>query len=257
MSLAWSMDKVGPICRSVEDCALILDAIYGADGLDPTTVNRPFAWPPTQPVKSLRVGYFEIKDKPADERNELRVLRELGMSLIPIELPKEIPASALTVILDAESTAVFDDLVRQKKLDGTGPWANSFRRGQLIPAVEYLRANRIRVRLMEQMAELMQKVDVYVGGDDLTITNLTGHPTIVLPHAVEIQADRVTPQTITFTGRLYGESELLGVARAYEQAIGFTGRPDMEKLLRLSEEEGKSESRNTKSETNSNSKKEE
>jgi Asp-tRNA(Asn)/Glu-tRNA(Gln) amidotransferase A subunit family amidase len=159
----------------------------------------------------------------------------LGVTLVPIELPKEIPASALTVILDAESTAVFDELVRQKRLEGTGLWPNSFRRGQLIPAVEYLRANRVRVRLMEQMAELMTKVDAYVGGDDLTITNLTGHPTVVLPHAVETKEGRTTAKTITFTGRLYGESSLLSLALAYEQAIGFNSRPDMGNLKRLAD----------------------
>jgi Asp-tRNA(Asn)/Glu-tRNA(Gln) amidotransferase A subunit family amidase len=236
MSLAWSMDKLGPICRSIEDCALILDAIHGADGLDATAVDRPFVWPPKEPVKSLRVGYFELKDKPTEQRSEIQVLRDLGVMLVPIELPKEIPASALTVILDSESTAVFDELVRQKRLEGTGLWPNSFRRGQLIPAVEYLRANRIRVRLMEQMAQLMETVDAYVGGDDLTITNLTGHPTVILPHAAETKDDRVIPKTITFTGRLYGESALLGLAHAYEQAVGFKARPDMTNLKKLADE---------------------
>jgi Asp-tRNA(Asn)/Glu-tRNA(Gln) amidotransferase A subunit family amidase len=238
MALAWSMDKLGPICRSVEDCALVLDAIHGADGRDASAVDRPFDWPPSRDVKSLRVGYIERKntgdkDPPppgTDERPELKVLRELGVTLVPISLPEGLPVSALTVILDAESTTVFDELVRTNRLEGTGLWPDSFRRGQLIPAVEYLRANRIRFQLMQQMAEVMKQVDCYVGGNDLTITNLTGHPTVVLPVGVESKEERELPRTITFTGQLYGEAELLLLARAYEQAIRFSGRPDMKAL---------------------------
>jgi Asp-tRNA(Asn)/Glu-tRNA(Gln) amidotransferase A subunit family amidase len=179
------MDKLGPICRSVEDCALVLDAIHGADGLDATAVNRQFAWPSPRSVKTLRVGYFEPGEKDASPQPELKILRDLGVTLVPIKLPDQVPASALTVILDAEATAVFDPLVRGGNLEGTGLWPNSFRRGELIPAVEYLRANRIRTRLMQQMEELMRTVDMYVNGNDLTITNLTGHPTVILPVGTE------------------------------------------------------------------------
>ncbi len=243
MALAWSMDKLGPICRSVEDCALVLDAIHGADGRDPSAVNRPFVWPSSRDLKSLRVGYFERKNagtdkeqpQPADDRPELKALRELGVTLVPIQLPDKLPVSALTVILDAESTAVFDELVRGNKLEGTGLWPNSFRRGQLIPAVEYLRANRIRTQLMQQMAELMKHVDCYVGGNDLTITNFTGHPTVVLPNGVEMKDGRELPATITFTGQLYGEADLLLLARAYERAIDFHGRPNMMALRERAE----------------------
>lgn len=234
MSLAWSMDKIGPICRSVEDCALVFDAIHGADGLDPTAVDRPFAWPPRDP-KSLRVGFVSRKEKPDDEREELKVLRELGVTLVPIQLPDDIPASALTIILDAEATAVFDELVRTGRLEGTGLWPNSFRRGEFLTAVEYLRANRVRRQLMQKMDEMMKHVDVYVGGNDLTITNFTGHPTVVLPVGVETKEDRSVPQTITFTGQLYGESDLLALAIAYEQALGWQARPDLAKLRKLAE----------------------
>jgi Asp-tRNA(Asn)/Glu-tRNA(Gln) amidotransferase A subunit family amidase len=141
----------------------------------------------------------------------------------------------LTIILDAEATTVFDDLVRQGKLEGTGLWPNSFRRGEFLTAVEYLRANRIRSQLMQQMEKMMEQVDCYVGGNDLTITNFTGHPTVVVPNGVDKRQDRSVPQTITFTGRLYGESDLLGLARAYEQAIGFKGRPDLAMLRQLAE----------------------
>lgn len=236
MSLAWSMDKLGPISRSVEDCALIFDAIHGADGRDPTAVDRPFSWPAAKELRSLRVGYFPTKpaetkeDRSAEERADLKVLRELGVTLVPIQLPEQLPASALTVILDAEATAVFDELVRGNKLEGTGLWPNSFRRGQLIPAVEYLRANRIRTQLMQQMAELMKQVDCYVGGNDLTITNFTGHPTVVIPNGTETKEARELPTTITFTGQLYGEADLLLLAHAYERSVRFVGRPNMAAL---------------------------
>jgi Asp-tRNA(Asn)/Glu-tRNA(Gln) amidotransferase A subunit family amidase len=242
MTLAWSMDKLGPICRSVEDCVLVFDAIHGADKRDASAVDRPFAWPASRDIKTLRVGYFERKGsgnsekvETRDERPELKVLKELGVTLVPIQLPDKLPASALTVILDVESTAVFDELVRGNKLDGTGLWPNSFRRGQLIPAVEYVRANRIRTQLMQQMAEVMKQVDCYVGGNDLVITNLTGHPTVVLPDGLESKDGRELPRTITFTGQLYGEADLLLLARAYEQAIHFAGRPDMVALKQLAE----------------------
>jgi Asp-tRNA(Asn)/Glu-tRNA(Gln) amidotransferase A subunit family amidase len=154
------MDKLGPICRSVEDCALIFDTIHGADGLDPTAVDRPFDWPSSRDLKSLRVGYFEPAEKGDAERPELSILRELGVTLVPIKLPDSLPASALTIILDAEATTVFDGLVREK-VDGTGRWPNSFRRGELLPAVEYLRANRITELI--RRGRLMRTV-VYVGG---------------------------------------------------------------------------------------------
>ncbi|MGE0760145.1 MAG: amidase, partial [Pirellulaceae bacterium] len=227
MSLAWSMDKLGPITRCVEDAALVFDALYGSDGLDPTVVDRPFSWPCPRDIRSLRVGYFEPE---GSSPPELDILSQLGVSLVPIRLPEGLPVGALTIILDAEATAVFDGLVREGKLEGTGLWPNSFRRGELLPAVEYLRANRIRTRLMEQMRELMATVDLYVGGDDLTITNLTGHPTVILPVGVNETAAGRRPRMLTFTGQLYGESELLALALAYERAIAVDVRPDMSRV---------------------------
>ena len=237
MALSWSMDKLGPICRSVEDCALVFDAIYGADGRDFSAVNRPFTWPPSRKVAALRVGYFEPKptkdgkeEVKSEDRPEIKILRDLGVTLVPIKLPEGLPIGALTVILDAESTAAFDELVRNDRLEGTGLWPNSFRRGEFIPAVEYLRANRHRTTLMQQMAELMKQVDCYVGGNDLTITNLTGHPTVIVPNGTAMKDGLELPTTITFTGQLYGEADLLLLAHVYQQAVGFAGRPNMEAL---------------------------
>jgi Asp-tRNA(Asn)/Glu-tRNA(Gln) amidotransferase A subunit family amidase len=232
MSLAWSMDKIGPITRSVEDCALVLGAIHGADGLDGAAVDRPFHWPLARDVRSLRVGYVEA-DQPAKERKELDVLRDLGIKLVPIQLPERRRLGALLVILNAEAATAFDDLTRRGIAEGLNEWPRTFRMGQFIPAVEYLRANRIRTQLMQHMEEVMAQVDLYVGGNDLVLANLTGHPTLIVPNGLQKRGDMDMPTSLTFTGRLYGEAELLAVGHAYQQATGFhLRRPPMEKLVK-------------------------
>jgi Asp-tRNA(Asn)/Glu-tRNA(Gln) amidotransferase A subunit family amidase len=230
MTLAWSMDKIGPIARSVADCALVFAALHGADGLDPAAVTRPFTWPLRRDVRALRVGYVDGK-KAVSERDELRVLRDLGVKLVPIQLPDQQPVGALQLILTVEAATAFDDLTRQGVTEGLNEWPHTFRLGQFIPAVEYLRANRIRTLLLQAMEEMMSKVDVYVGGNDLLLTNLTGHPTVVLPNGFGQRGDTERPMALTLTGRLYGETELLGLAHAYQQATGFHLRhPPMQKV---------------------------
>ncbi len=247
MALSWSMDKIGPICRSVEDCALVLGAIHGRDGLDPTSVDRPFSWPMRRDPRSLRVGYVKslfdqarLKRIESEQRRArmaasmkmdravLDVLRGLGIELIPIELPDKYPIGSLRFILSAEAAAAFDELTRSGRDDelvaqGRNAWPNSFRQGQLIPAVEYIRANRVRTLLMREMEEMMSRIDVYVapsiGGSNLLLTNLTGHPTVVLPHG--FRKSNGTPTSITFSGKLFGETELLAVAHAYQRATDF------------------------------------
>ena len=219
MALSWSMDKIGPIARSVEDCGLILTAIHGADGRDPTAVDRPFAWPPQVELGSLKAGYFQQRGQ--DERPELETLRQLGVQLVPIELPNRYPARALTVILHTEAATVFDALTREGVTEGIGRWSDTFRQSQFVPAVEYLRANRIRTLLMRDMQQLMTQVDLYVGGNDLVITNLTGHPTVVMPHGLRERDGVRTPLSLTMTGQLFGEAKLLAVADAYQKATGF------------------------------------
>jgi Asp-tRNA(Asn)/Glu-tRNA(Gln) amidotransferase A subunit family amidase len=231
MTLSWSMDKLGPIARSVEDCALVFGAIHGADGLDPSVVDRPFHWPPRRDLRTLRVGYVQGRAG-AKDRPELKVLRELGVQLVPIKLPDKYPVQALNLILDVEAATVFDDLLRRGVTGGVNNWPIVWRTAQLVPGVEYLRANRIRTLLMRAMDEVMEKVDLYVGGGDLLVTNLTGHPTVVLPNGFrpltlpsppgeEGRVRGETPTAITFTGRLFGEVELLAVAQAYQEATGF------------------------------------
>ncbi len=219
MTLAWRMDKIGPIARGVEDCALILDAIHGADGQDPTVVDQPFSWPPRRNFRDLRVGYVKGR-VPEDERPELAVLRELGVQLLPIELPQDEPIQAVTMMLGTEAGAVFDPLTRAGITEGLNNWPETFRRAQFVPAVEYLRASRVRTKLMHAMRRVMEGVDLYVGGDDLALTNLTGHPTVVLPNGIVERKGRKVPTSLAFTGRLFGETDLLSVAHAYQQKKG-------------------------------------
>ena len=230
MSLCWSMDKIGPLCRCIEDCALVFGAIHGADGLDPAAVDRPFTWPWRGDLRSLRVGYVEGTD-PDRPRPELEVLKDLGVKLVPIRLPNRLPVSALGVILTTEAAACFDDLTRAGVKEGLNAWPQIFQQGQFVPAVEYLRANRLRTLLMLEMRKLFEEVDLYVGGNDLLITNLTGHPAIVLPAGFRKEGEREVPFSVTFTGRLYGESELLAVGHAYQKATGWhLRRPDLSTL---------------------------
>jgi Asp-tRNA(Asn)/Glu-tRNA(Gln) amidotransferase A subunit family amidase len=267
MTLAWSLDKIGPIARSVEDCALVLDAIHGADGIDATAVDQPFDGPPRRDLRELRVGYVQ----PADgqpERPEIGVLRELGVKLVPFTLPQGLPVDALRIMLNAESATVFDELTRQGITEGLNLWPGTFRQAQFIPAIEYLRAARVRTLLMRQMDEAISGLDLYVGGNDLMITNFTGHPTVVIPYGTRRAGGRrgrgrrgggegrggeaatrggqgesqTTPQqpqqpgSITFTGRLFGESDLLAVAHAFQQATGdHLRRPPLEDLLAAQE----------------------
>ena len=238
MALAWSMDKIGPITRSVEDCALILDAIHGVDGHDFTVVDRPFSWPPRRALHDLRVGYMETSVA-ADQRAELRILRDMGVQLVPVKLPSELPTDAVTMMLGTEVGAVFDPLMRNGITAGLNNWPKTFRKAQFIPAVEYLRASRVRTLMMRAMNELLQDIDLYVAGDDLAMTNLTGHPTVVLPNGFrdrkngEKENSVRTPTSISFTGRLYGETDLLAVAHHYQQATdNQLQRPPIEGFLR-------------------------
>lgn len=221
MTLAWSMDKVGPICRSLEDCAIVFGAIHGHDGRDGTAINQPFEWPLRSELSALRVGYIEEEGKVIEDRAELRVLRELGVQLVPIRLPDSLPVWAMTLVLNTEAATVFDELNRHNVTEGLNTWPNSFRQGAFVSAVEYLRANRLRTMLMKEMETLMSGIDCYVGGDDLAITNLTGHPTAVLPNGFDQKGEIRTPNAITFTGQLFGETKLLAVADAYQRATGF------------------------------------
>jgi Asp-tRNA(Asn)/Glu-tRNA(Gln) amidotransferase A subunit family amidase len=285
MALSWSMDKLGPICRTVEDCALVLDAIYGKDGKDRTVQPAAFNWDAKLDWKKLRVGYLKADFEPRPEepqatpteepaktpeeqkrrddqkkrREAARVraaydrkyndaalakLRELGVNLLPAELPKS-PYDAMVAMLTAEAAAAFDDLTRsgrdklltaQKDFD----WPNTFRSARFIPAVEYIQAARARRMAMDAVAKVFDDFDVIVAptqSQQLLITNLTGNPAVILPNglrgsdAPKPPSDDPgdfrnaggpgTPASLTFLGKLYGEASLLALARAYQEATGF------------------------------------
>ncbi len=231
MALCWSLDKIGPMCRSVEDCALVFDALRGSDGRDLTVVDAPFEWQPKRDLKGFRIGYVERdfdqeRETKALDETTLSVLRTLGAEVVPVELP-DYPLEALELILWVEAAAAFDELTRSDQDDllvrqVEEAWPNRFRTYRLVPAVEYIQANRIRMLVMQAMAELMSTVDVYVApslfGQNLWLTNATGHPAVAVPNGFRANG---LPSTITFTGRLYDEATLLAVAKCYQDATGF------------------------------------
>ena len=231
MALSWSMDKIGPICRSVEDCAIVFKAIYGPDGRDPSVVDVPFEYRGRVDFDRVRVGFakslFEDESEgKAHDEAALRVLERLGAALVPIEFP-DYPVESLAFILSAEAAAAFDELTRSNRDDlmvrqVRDAWPNVFRASRFIPAVEYINANRVRYMLIQEMQKVMSTVDVYVapsfGGDNLLLTNLTGHPCVVLPNGFD---EAGCPVSITFVGRLFDEGTLLAVAKAYQDATGF------------------------------------
>jgi len=231
MALSWTMDKIGPICRSVEDCALVFNAIHGTDGKDAMTFDFPFYWNPKRKIKNLKIGYVKEyfegdRDDLEFDTNVLDKLKSLGFKLQEMKLP-EFPYNGLQHILSAEAAAAFDEITRNREVDtmkrqSRGAWPNSFRTSRFIPAVEYIQANRARTILIEKMDEVMSDLDVMVaprrGGPTLSLTNLTGHPAVVLPTGFR---ENGTPLSITFIGNLFKESDVLAVAKAYQDATDF------------------------------------
>jgi Asp-tRNA(Asn)/Glu-tRNA(Gln) amidotransferase A subunit family amidase len=238
MALSWSMDKVGPITRSVEDAAIVFNAIYGPDDKDQTIVDLPFNYQSNIDLSELNIGYLKSafkSDYGNRQRDSLTLdkLKDLGAELSPIELP-DYPTGALSFILMAEGATAFNQLTLSDKDDemvrqGTSAWPNFFRSARLIPAVEYIEANRARQVLIQKMDSVMQKVDVYIsptyGGNNLLLTNLTGHPSVIVPNGFTEDGQ---PTSITFMGNLFDEGTLLGVAQKYQQATDFHAKhPEM------------------------------
>lgn len=232
MALSWSMDKLGPIARSVEDCAIVLNAIYGPDGLDQTVREASFNYDPGLKLKSLRIGYlkgdFEKEKNERKKNNQaaLEQMRSLGVDLIPVELP-DFPAGDISFVLSTEAAAAFDELTLSGRDDWLkqqeeGSWPNVFREHRFVPAVEFLQAQRLRYLLIQSMAKVFEKVDVILAppfaGRCLVMSNLTGHPCVVLPDGF---AQDGTPTSICFLGNLFGEAKLLAVAKAYQDHTAF------------------------------------
>ena len=282
MALSWSMDKIGPICRAVEDCALVLSAIYGQDGRDLAVKPAAFNWDAGFDWKRLRIGFIksafdapvmpELKAPTAGGDTEMEAFRKrqvrvkagferatydaqynaaalsaltkMGVTLTPVEMPK-LPFAAMVPVLEAEGAAAFDTLTRSGRdrlLAGQMPfdWPNNFRVARFYSAVDYVQAMRARTLAIAAMDGLFKTVDVIVTpsqGVQLTATNLTGYPAVIVPNgvrgedappspndvdgAVDNAGGAGTPVSITFLGGLYGDARVAAVARAYQEFTGF------------------------------------
>ena len=240
MALSWTMDKIGPMCRSAEDCALVFEAIRGADGLDRAVQDPPFAWDAGADPTALRVGYEragvedEIEDDPdnperaaaertaqANTRAAIEALRGAGVSITPFELP-ELGWEDLGFVLTTESAAAHDALVRSgadlsmKEPPEESRWPDSFRLHRFVPAVEYIQAMRVRTRIMREFDEALGDLDLFIGSS-LGLTNLTGHPEVCMPNGYH----EGSPTSLRMTGKLYGDTEILTLAHAFQQATDF------------------------------------
>ena len=235
MVLSWSMDKVGPICRSAEDCALVFDYIRGQDPSDKTTKEANFRPAAFSNIAQLKVGIFQDlfdRDSSATGQNNRRTLTELaemGIQPIPMTLPDSFPFAAFDIILRAESGAFFDELIRSGGVDQLveqheGSRANSLRQARFIPAVEYIQANRHRSKLILSFHESIKDYDIILsptyGGRQMLITNLTGHPALSLPNGFD---DKNRPTSITLIANYFAEDKLIALAKAYQTQHRYHG----------------------------------
>jgi Asp-tRNA(Asn)/Glu-tRNA(Gln) amidotransferase A subunit family amidase len=232
MALSWSMDKIGPICRTALDCAMVFDAIHGKDPNDLATTNTGFTFKPLNSLKGLRVGYLKSlfgmrSPNRASDSTALETFRKLGADLIPVELPDDIPVQALRIILSAEAAAAFDDLTRSNRdtllvAQNDYAWPNTFRTARLIPAVEYIQANRLRERLIIETNRVMKEYDLVItpsfAGNQLTLTNLTGHPCLVIPDGFDRNGN---PLSISLIANLYREDLLCEAGYLYQEKTGI------------------------------------
>jgi Asp-tRNA(Asn)/Glu-tRNA(Gln) amidotransferase A subunit family amidase len=232
MALAWSSDKIGPICRSAEDAALVFAYIHGTDGVDASARNVAFNYTGKLDIRKLRIAYARnyIDSLPAGspEKNTLAALRKMGAKVTPVDFPDSLHGDALlSLIIFAESAAAFDPLTRSNRDDqmvqqNNDRWPNTFRIGQMIPAVAYINACRMRYAIMEHMQHFFGAFDIVIAppetGDQLAITNLSGNPSVTLPNG--FMADGM-PSSISFIANLFDEARLLAFAKAYQEATGF------------------------------------
>jgi Asp-tRNA(Asn)/Glu-tRNA(Gln) amidotransferase A subunit family amidase len=236
MTLSWSLDKIGPICRSAADAAMVFAFIHGTDGADASAVNAHFKYQQSADARQLRIGYAKnyfdrIKDTSRSEWKVLRSFQDAGYALIPIDFPDSAvyPFNIMDVVISAEAAAAFDEFTRNNIDDemsrqGKYDWPNSFRVSRLMTAVEYINANRHRYLLMQKVNEAMNSVDALIcptrgSGNQSAITNLTGHPAICVPTGFDSRSK--LPTSITFVGQLYEEGKLLSVVEAYQSLTNW------------------------------------
>jgi Asp-tRNA(Asn)/Glu-tRNA(Gln) amidotransferase A subunit family amidase len=236
MALSYSLDKVGPICRSAADAAVVFNYIHGTDGKDGSAVNKPFNFTPNKDIKKLKIAYAKnyfdkIKDTSRNEFKVLEEFRKLGVQLIPVNFPDSgvYNFNIMDVVIGVECAAQFDEmtrlniddaLTRQTKND----WPNQFRTARFVPAVEYINAQRHRYTLMQKVNEVMQQYDVIIcpsrgDGNQSAITNLTGNPVVCVPTGFDKKFN--LPTGISFVGNLYDEATILSIAQAYQKATNW------------------------------------
>ena len=255
MALCPSLDKIGPICRTVEDAALVLDAIRGADPLDPSQIAQPFGWDGARPAAGLRLGYVEADFAEGHEmdRAALRAAGELGVELVPLTRP-DLPYDALMSVLFAEAAASFEALTLSDQDDALTwqareAWPNAFRKARFLSAVDHVQLDRFRSMVMQVTAAMFRGVDAVIGpsqvGPMLVITNFTGHPCLCLPTGLqrahtrgalslararldlgeeEAGPQHDVPHTVCLWSGLFDEAPALTVGRALERRFGYAAR---------------------------------
>ncbi|MEP6802239.1 MAG: amidase [Acidobacteriota bacterium] len=255
MTLCWSLDKLGPMARSVEDTCLVLATISGPDAGDLSSVPSHLDFDASSPVRGLKVGWFPawMNESPATEvdRAALETVRRLGLTAVEVALP-DWPYGSLNTILFAEAAAAFEDLTLSRGLDQLkmqvpDAWPNTFRQSRFLSAVDYVQADRLRRKVAGEMARLFEKVDVLLvpalRDEILTITNFTGHPGLTLPAGfVEIaqarsdwapdpahpmpafSPKRRVPHGVTLVGRLFDEGTIARVGMAMERAFNVASK---------------------------------
>jgi Asp-tRNA(Asn)/Glu-tRNA(Gln) amidotransferase A subunit family amidase len=257
MALCWTLDKVGPICRSVEDTAMVLAALNGAEIGDPSTIEAPFHFDASAPWKALKVGYLpEAFEDGATEVDHavLQAVRDLGVSVAEVSLP-DLPYGSLINILYAEAAAAFEELTLTDADDtltwqDVGAWPNTFRKARFLSAVDHIQLDRLRLRVMKALDDLFQDIDVLVGpfmtGPMLVASNFTGHPCLHLRAGFldigtrgkaslgagklnvgevdEVGETFTVPQGISLWGRLFEEGPILNLGMALEAKLGVADR---------------------------------
>ncbi|MEN9745159.1 MAG: hypothetical protein RL640_997 [Bacteroidota bacterium] len=233
MTLSWSLDKVGPICRSAEDAATVFSFVHGTDQKDGSAVNAAFNYNPTMDVKKLKIAYakniFDKLDTAAQEWNVLKELTAAGITLHPMNFPdtETYQFDMIGIVIGSEAAAAFDaftrlDIDEQMTRQTRNDWPNYFRQARTIPAVEYINTMRHRSVLMEKTNQAMKEFDVVISpsfvGRQLAITNLTGHPALCMPIGLSKQG---TPNSITFLANLFKEEALLSVGKFFQSITSF------------------------------------
>ena len=236
MALSYSLDKIGPICRSAADAAIVFSYIHGTDGKDGSAVNMPFNYADKKDIKKLKIGYAKnyfdkIKDTNNNDLKALAVFKQMGVELVPVNFPDSgiYQFNIMDVIIGAECAAQFDEmtrnniddlLTRQTKND----WPNQFRTARFVPAVEYINAQRHRYILMQKVNEVINQYDAIIcpsrgDGNQSAITNLTGHPVVCVPDGFNKKSN--TPTGISFVGKLFDEATILLVAKKYQEQTNW------------------------------------